>query len=131
MRTTKLRRPQVWSPMSHGLHEADKLTLICRQFHVALRKGPAEEGNRTDALVKNSAESRPRRIAVHHKGPVKRRQLQHRRCRQCPFEGVKRQISLIRPVERVTPKKPGQGRRDGAVILDKPAVIAGQTEEAA
>jgi len=56
--------PQVWPPVSDGLHQADELALIRRQLGVLWRHHSTEERQRAVALVQHRTKSRPGRVAV-------------------------------------------------------------------
>ena len=74
----ELRRPQIWPPVSHGLHEANKLAFVGCELGVLWGDRPTEEGDRALTLVQHGAKTRSGRVAVdnEHLGEVG--QLEHR-----------------------------------------------------
>jgi hypothetical protein len=57
--------------MTNRLDQADELTLVGRPFLVVGRHDPAEEGDRTVALVQDGAETGTGGIAVDEKALLK------------------------------------------------------------
>lgn len=112
--------------MADGLDEADQFTLVRRELEMARHERPTEEGECAVALVEYGAESGARRVAVHSKGPGEVRQLDHRRCGESPLEGVESRCRLRGPGETLL-EQLGEGGGDGAVVLDKPAVVPRQS----
>ena len=56
--------PKIGSPMAHCLNQADELALIGCHLEVRRREGPTEEGEGRAILVKNHAETGPRRVTI-------------------------------------------------------------------
>jgi len=60
----ELRRPQIWPPVSHGLHETNKLAFVGCELGMLWSDCPTEEGDRALTLVQHCAKARSRRVAV-------------------------------------------------------------------
>lgn len=81
--------------------------------------------------MKHRTEAGTRGITIDDKRLGELGQLQHRGGRQRPFQCVERCRSLRRPSEAIFLEQLGQWSCDRAVILDEPAVVAGQSLEPA
>ena len=60
----ELRRPQIWPPVSHDLHEANKLALVGCELGMLWGDRSTEEGDRALTLVQYCAKAQSGRIAV-------------------------------------------------------------------
>jgi hypothetical protein len=56
--------PKVRPPVSNRLDQSDELALIGCHLEVRRREGPTEEGEGRAILVKNHAETGPRRVTI-------------------------------------------------------------------
>ena len=82
--------PQVWPPMTNGLHKANELPLVCRQLKMAWSERPAEESEGPIALMKHGAEPGARGVTVHHERAVEVGHLEDGARREGPLEGLER-----------------------------------------
>jgi hypothetical protein len=76
----KVVPPQVQLLVAHGLHEADQLAFIGREFQVAHGEQPTEEGEGPRVLVEDSAEPSVEGVAINDEHLVEIRHLKHRPC---------------------------------------------------
>jgi hypothetical protein len=51
--------PQIWSPVVHGVDEANQFSLVRHQLGVARRHGSTEECNWSGPLMKDDTNARP------------------------------------------------------------------------
>lgn len=75
------------------------------------------------------AETSPRRIAIHCEHLIKIGQLENRGRGQGLFESGERCRRLLGPGESLLLEEGCQRCCNGAVVLDEPAVVAGEAEE--
>ena len=74
----ELRRPQIWPPVLHGLHETNKLAFVGCEFGMLWSDCPTEEGDRALTLVQHCAKARSGRVAVDNEHLDEVGQLEHR-----------------------------------------------------
>jgi hypothetical protein len=122
---------KVWALVAHNVDEPDQFPLVRGQLGVAAGDWSAEVRHEARALVEHCAKAHSRRVALDGERLVEVRQLQDRGRCQGPLELVKHVLSVGAPNEAALTEKLCQWRRDGAVVADEPAIVAGQPQECA
>jgi hypothetical protein len=87
--------PEVWSPVSNGLHQVDQLPLISGKLQVPGCEWPVEESDGARTLVKHRAEVGAGRVALHGERLLEVWQVKNRGCGQRTLEGVERRRGLL------------------------------------
>ena len=123
--------PEVWTPVTHRLDQANELTLICCQGVMSRCDLPAEEGDGVSLLDEDSTKPVGRCVALDDEGLGEIRHSEHRCRGDCLLQGEESRSSLRTPGEALLLEERGERRGDGAVVVDELAVVARKPKEAA
>ena len=121
--------PEVRPPMPDGVNEADQFPLVSGERPVPRRGGAAEVGDGVFVLQQHRVEAMRQGVTLHHEGPGEVGQRQYQSRGDGGLEGLERRCGVSGPGEAALLQKGRQWSGDGAVVVDKLAVVSRQAQE--
>ena len=121
--------PQVWPPVTNGVHQPDEFALVCSERTMARSDGAAEEGDGVLVLEQHRAETVRLGVALDDKLLLKVGEGQHRCRGDGALERLESRGCVVGPHEAMLLKQRGQRGGNGAVVQDKLAVVPHQAQE--